>query len=269
VEGGQPGAGGKPEDDIAMTSSGKVWQDARQAESYLAHSRGAIPLAEEQLRLAVKIAEAMTTKVERILDLGCGDGVMGLAMKERWPGAALILADFSDTMLDAARKRCTTAGVDADIMMLDYSEPSWPGRVAGRGPFDLVVSGFSIHHQTGGRKEEVYGDVFGLLAPGGAFLNLDNVSSPTEKLARFFERDFVDALVSGRVRRGLVAEREAVFSEWWTRRQEDLSCCSPLEDQLGWLRKIGYLNVDCYFKYLEFALFGGSKPTAEPGRDDK
>ncbi|MDH5508879.1 MAG: class I SAM-dependent methyltransferase [Nitrospinota bacterium] len=247
---------------MSNASQGKVWQDPRQAASYLAHARGAIPLAAEQLRLAVGLAETMATKVERILDLGCGDGVMGMAMVERWPGATLTLADFSDTMLTAASQRAEAAGVDANLVNLDYSDPSWPSLVSGRGSFDLVVSGFSIHHQTGGRKEEVYQEVFGLLTTGGVFLNLDNVSSPTEKLARFFELDFVDALVSERVHKGLAADREAIFGEWWTRRKEDLACCSPLEDQLGWLRDIGFENVDCYFKYLEFALFGGSRPMA-------
>jgi len=246
---------------MSQVSEGKVWQDPRQAENYLAHARRAIPLAAEQLRLAVGMAEAMAPKVEKILDLGCGDGVMGMAMMERWPGASLTLADFSDTMLVAAKERATAAEVDAELIKLDYSDPSWPGLVAGRGPFHLVVSGFSIHHQTGGRKREVYREVFDMLTAGGVFLNLDNVSSPTEKLALFFEQDFVDALVSDRVRRGLAPDREAIYKEWWTRRKEDLVCCSPLEEQLGWLRDIGYENVDCFFKYLEFALFGGNKPT--------
>jgi hypothetical protein len=35
---------------------------------------------------------------------------------------------------------------------------------------------------------------------------------------------------------------------------------APLETQLGWLREIGYAEVDCYFKWLELAVFAGVRP---------
>jgi hypothetical protein len=28
----------------------------------------------------------------------------------------------------------------------------------------------------------------------------------------------------------------------------------------AWLREIGYVDVDCYFKSFEFAVFGGRRP---------
>lgn len=30
--------------------------------------------------------------------------------------------------------------------------------------------------------------------------------------------------------------------------------------QLEWLREIGFVDVDCHWKWLELALFGGVKP---------
>ena len=32
-----------------------------------------------------------------------------------------------------------------------------------------------------------------------------------------------------------------------------------VETQLGWLREIGYQDVDSYWKWLELCLFGGSR----------
>jgi tRNA (cmo5U34)-methyltransferase len=33
-----------------------------------------------------------------------------------------------------------------------------------------------------------------------------------------------------------------------------------LETQLGWLRQIGFVDVDCYWEWLELALIIGFKP---------
>jgi SAM-dependent methyltransferase len=184
---------------------------------------------------AVLVAE-LPSQAERVLDLGCGDGRLLDVVLGARPGAAGVAVDFSPAMLDAARARFTDRS-DVQVVAHDLSDPL--AGVAGiDGPFDVVVSSFAIHHLNDERKRELYSEVFALLRPGGVFANFEHVAAPTPRLhARFYE---------------LIGEDVA---------DEDPSNkCVSVDAQLGWLRRIGFVDVDCLWKWHEMALLVANRP---------
>jgi tRNA (cmo5U34)-methyltransferase len=178
------------------------------------------------------LLELLPQEVHRVLDLGCGDGrLLALVLKAR-PQAAGTGIDFSPTMLRGARERFAgTANVTIVEHNLDQPLPEM-------GRFDAVVSSLAIHHCEHERKRSLYEEIFQLLELGGIFCNLERVASPTPKLYAHF--------LSAR---GSAPEMEDPSNK-----------LLDLETQLGWLRSIGFEDVDCCWKWLEFALLAGSRP---------
>ncbi len=180
------------------------------------------------------LLDQIPNHTKRILDLGTGDGRLLSLVKLGRPEAEGVALDFSEPMLEQARKRFAQ-DKNVAVMKHDFSFPLPFNEL---GCFDVVVSSLAIHHLTHPRKKQLYTEVFNLLNPKGVFCNLEHVSSPTQNL----HLKFLSAT-------GLTPETE-----------DPSNTLLDVETQLQWLRQIGFTDVDCYWKWLELALLVGFKP---------
>ena len=69
-----------------------------------------------------------------------------------------------------------------------------------------------------------------------------------------------DTLFIDRISERTGRPRVEVETEFFTRPDRLDNKLAPIELQLEWLRKLGFAQVDCYFKWLELVVFGGQKP---------
>lgn len=199
--------------------------------------------------------------MERFLDLGCGDGILGHAVLDHYPQAEGVFLDFSEPMLEAAKERLESFNDQLAFIVEDYGNPNWVTQVQGHVPFDLIISGFSIHHQPDARKPAIYQEIYDLLKPGGLFLNLEHVASSTQWVEHRFDDLMVDALFAHHLANGGGKTREEVAQTHYYRPDKAANILAPVQVQCDWLRSIGFIHVDCYFKIFELALFGGVRPT--------
>lgn len=242
-----------------MKSQDVVWQTSELTQTYLTGIRGAIPLAQEQIDVMRRLVRAACPSVSSVLDLGCGDGILGQAILDEHTQAFGVFADFSAPMLEAARSRLDGYS-RCRFIDLDYGKKAWlDGLPPDLSSFDVIVSGFSIHHQPDVRKKELYVEFYELLNPGGIFLNLEQVASHSPWLERRFEELFIDALFAYQQQIGSGMSRQQVDAEFYSRPDKAANILSPVEEQCDWLREIGFNHVDCYLKIFELALFGGVK----------
>jgi ubiquinone/menaquinone biosynthesis C-methylase UbiE len=241
-----------------MPKSQSQWQSEELAATFLQGMRGAIPGAELQLEVMTKIVESWSPNALRILDVGCGDGILGRQLLDRFPTAHVTFTDFSEPMLAAARDKLADPS-RATVLKADFSEPSWLDTVMHRSPFDVVVSGFAIHHLADVRKKALYAEIHVAVSPGGIFLNLEHVASATRAGEQLFDETFVDHLVCFHRSSKPKTTREEIEAFYYNRADKKENILAPVDVQCDWLRQIGFQDVDCFFKVFELALFGGRK----------
>jgi ubiquinone/menaquinone biosynthesis C-methylase UbiE len=109
---------------------------------------------ENALQLAPEIADAA------LLEAGCGDGVFSIELAKR--GGRVTAFDFSQTAVDAARRRAETEGVAASIQfsVADLHRIPFPAAA-----FDLVFCCECLEHV--GRPGVVLAELRRVLKPGG------------------------------------------------------------------------------------------------------
>jgi tRNA (cmo5U34)-methyltransferase len=204
------------------------WQTVKHALNYLEKADRVPHRTAGEAALLDELPEA----VQRVLDLGSGDGrLLDLVLRAR-PEAVGVGLDFSPPMLERLRQRFDSTG-RVQVVAHDLREPLPP-----LGIFDVVVSSFAIHHVEHERKRQLYQEVWDALSVGGVFSNLEHVASACEYgHARFLET------------MGMTADDEDPSNK-----------LLDVQTQLVWLREIGFADVDCYWKWRELALLVGRKP---------
>ncbi len=206
------------------------WQTVEHALAYLGRADKLLHRSEGEKALL----EQIPPNTQRVLDLGTGDGRLLTLVRLNNTSAEGMALDFSDPMIEQAKKRFAN---DKQVTIVKH-DLSLPLPSAQLGRFDAVVSSLAIHHLTHSRKKQLYTEIFDLLNPKGVFCNLEHVSSPTENL----HLKFLSAT-------GLTPQTEDPSNK-----------LLDVETQLRWLRHIGFVDVDCVWKWLEIALLIGFKP---------
>jgi tRNA (cmo5U34)-methyltransferase len=208
-----------------------LWVNEEHAISYL-RERESLPHRVDALEV---LCELLPVRVERVLDLGTGDGItLGLVLSAR-VGATGIGLDFGAEMLRRAREQFADDD-RVEFAQHDLDEPL-PRAL---GTFDVVVSSFAIHHCAPARQRALYGEVFAVLRPGGVFVNAEHVASPTDHL----HNEFLAAL---------------------GRRPYDDDPSNQLvavAQHLTWLNEIGFEDADCFWKWRELAVLSGTRPAS-------
>jgi tRNA (cmo5U34)-methyltransferase len=195
--------------------------------------------------------------IDSFLDLGCGDGFLGYFLHELYPDAHGVFVDISSEMIEKAGRKSPDPAYE--FIVKDSGKSNWYKSIRSAEKFDLVISGYAIHHLENVNKSRLYRNIFRLLNPEGFFLNLEHVLSPTRKLEDLLNDLFEDGMYAYQKHIGDEKTREEIKKIYYDPNHKILNKLEPVETQCSWLREIGFSEVDCYMKIFELALFGGMK----------
>jgi len=207
------------------------WGDPDQVDWYLDRVSNLAPRLE-----AENVLRSLLPQQPRsLLDLGCGDGRLAALVLENRPTLSHVVGiDASPPMLALAQERF------AEDDRVTVHEWNLADSIESFGGFDVMVSGFAIHHLEHDRKRSLFAEVAHQLHPDGFFANLEVVASATPEL----HAEFLSAI-------GRTADDP-----------EDR--LADVESQIHWMEEAGLSQVDCPWRWRGFALLVGTGNKASP-----
>ncbi len=148
------------------------WHSAEYVDKWIARDLTRTERA-QRLHEMISLAPFAKDAPIRVLDVGGGNGHVTAALLEVFPNARVTLQDYSQAMLDRARETFTSYGGQISYALSDLFDPAWTASAGG--PFDLVISSIALHNLAAMPAiTAAYEGIYGLLEPGGVFLNCDH-----------------------------------------------------------------------------------------------
>jgi SAM-dependent methyltransferase len=231
---------------------GAHWQREGLAASFAERRRILILLLDVQEDLLRRLLARHRRPIVRFLDLGCGAGAMSELVLSSQPRSEGVLVDFSEPMLERAGVELAGYADRWQAVSGDLNDSAWRDALP-TGRYDAIVSGLAIHHLPTERKRTLFAELLALLEPGGVFVNMDYVAIDGP-LRGLFDEEMLAAAVRAERDSGAIRAAHEVDLE------DDDDRPDTVEDQIRWLRDVGFEQVEVHFKWAEAAVYGGARP---------
>jgi len=190
----------------------------------------------------------------KVLDLGCGDGIVVQELLKTDASMAATLIDGSEDMLSKAKDRLQ------DFENVHFVQASFQeilDKNIALQTYDFIVSSLAIHHLIMEKKTALFRTIYNHLNVGGYFLNIDVILAPSDALEQWYLLLWKQWIDESKSFLGIKSGHyDDIIKEY---RDNTDNKPDTLDVQLKSLQAIGFKEVDCFYKYGIFTMYGGRK----------
>ena len=196
-----------------------------------------VPQYRKQHEIIYELLPETSEKKLRVLDLGCGSGVLSQLVLEKLPNAFVVGYDFTPKMFQAYEKNLSEYRGRYELILGDYLiDPIGSN-------YDIVIAGLTLQHLTWGERKDFYKLVYSILSPTGSFILNDIIIDEDWDTRKVQYKSWLKFIAAN-----------GEDPEFWLDKHLSKDYPITLADHFQWLEEAGFSKTDCYWRYHNFAI---------------
>ena len=200
-----------------------------------------IPFYDEQREMMLRLIPFDRSHSLRVLDLGCGPGLMAAQILSAYPSASLTAFDLTAEMLEACRSRL---GKNPSVT---YQVGDFRNGAFGS-DYDLIVASLSLHHLTLSERPGFFKRALDSLRPGGVLISAEVI---VDEDAEVRQQQYA-------LWRRFMSENGEDEAYWYGRHLEK-DHPATISGLLEMLEAAGFRRAGCFWRFINFAIVSGEK----------
>ncbi|MCL5674111.1 MAG: class I SAM-dependent methyltransferase [Deltaproteobacteria bacterium] len=209
---------------------------SRQADGYEKLMAGLIPQYSEQHKIIYDLLPE-EEKEYKVLDLGCGNGVLSEQILKKYHRAHITGFDITEAMLKAYENKLSQYSGRFELKMGDFRTDAIGSN------YDIILAGLTLHHLTHKERKEFYKKLYSALNTGGIFISRDIIIDE-DKAVRTYQYDLWKKFIKS----------NGGDPEFWYLKHTEKDYPVTLSEHFNWLKEAGFVEIGCYYRLFNFAI---------------
>lgn len=201
-----------------------------------------VPQYKKQHEIIYELLPGEAGEKTRVLDLGCGNGVLSKLVLKKNPQAYVVGFDLTPKMLEAYLQNLSEYNGRYELIQGDYRFDSIGSN------YDAVLAGLTLHHLTWGQRKDFYRLIYDILAEGGVFILNDIIIDEDWDTRKKHYDSWMQFI-----------ESNGEDPDYWLTRHKKKDFPVTLEDHFKWLKEAGFSETACHWRFNNFAVTSAIK----------
>ncbi len=214
---------------------------SRQADKYENLMVKLVPQYREQNQIIYNLLPN-EDKNYRVLDLGCGDGILSDLVFRKLPDSNIVGFDLTEGMLKSYEKKLAMYSGKFELKQGDFRTDQIGNE------YDIIIAGITLHHLTWEERESFYQTLYSSLNEGGLFIARDIIIDENKEVVNDQYRYWKDFM-----------ESQGENPDFWYSRHIEKDFPMTLTDHFAWLHNAGFSRVACQWRLYNFAITTAEK----------
>jgi len=196
-----------------------------------------VPQYKKQHEIIYELLPEYSDKRLRVLDLGCGNGVLSQLVLKKLPNAYVVGFDMTPKMIEAYEENLSPYRGRYELMLGDYRFDSIGSN------YDIILAGLTLQHLTWGERKDFYTLIYDILNPNGLFILNDIIIDEDWDTRNLQYSSWMKFIASN-----------GEDPDFWLDKHMTKDYPVTLEDHFKWLEQAGFSKMDCYWRFYNFAI---------------